>query len=499
MTTPEGSPEYTHDVFISYSHNDKNLVLGEVLRPLLAAQLRVLIDSEDFQFGGVAIRSMEDAVKNTRHTLAVVTENYSKSGWSSFEVQLAQLRDPDGSNRRLIPLLFEDVPLPDSIQLRTYADFRKLEERGQMMAKLLEQLGLSREAVLQTATRSASRGIESLRHFLTTADVREQLARFKEEFDEGARPGMRLLAAYKGLHDVFHMALLCNRNLQERKKELFKVCAADAEDADEAAREKCWAAFTNVAEDLCIQLRAVIRKALETFRDDPRPWIDELGMGVKDLDAAANSQSLEGVKDALQLIQRVLGREPADLNRRLGEEAGRLNFGRVMAPLQHILETLNAANFAGEAAERLEAFAGGLKSFVQLQQTLKGLVRNHDALQAMDDQLAPFDDDEMPEPKRIRNEWRLLGKRRLALSGASSGAWFEPLQAVGTTVEQELDAESGAPDAARWAGQLRRKLMKFRKQVTEAFQQTDADLNSLCGQLGDFERQITQTLDKMNQ
>lgn len=496
--TPAGISEFTHDVFISYSHKDRDLVLGEVLRPLKAAQLSVLIDSEDFQFGGVATRSMEEAVKKTRHTLAVVTENYRQSGWSALEVQLALLSDPDGSRRRLIPLLFEPVPLPDLLQRLTYADFTKTEERGQVMAKLLEQIGLSREAVMKTTAQSATRGIESLRSFLTTADVREEIARFGEEFDAGPREGMKLLGSYKKLHDEFHKALLGFRIVAERKKTLLQVCEGGAEEADEEKREKAWDGFSNASEDLYPYLHGVTRKAKETFPEDPPPWIDELGLGESDLATAICEKSPNGVKDALLLILRVLGREPAALNRRLVDEAGRTDFERVMEPLRTILKKLNAANFGGEAAERLEEFAEGLQSFERLHQTLKGLVHNHDYLQSMDDQLAPFDD-EMPEPSRIRSEWRLLDKRRQRLSAVSGGTWFDPLQGAGVALQQDLDAEKTAPDVTQWARQLRQKLKKFRRQVTEAFQQTDHDLNSLCGELGEFERQVTQTLQRMNE
>ena len=115
---------FRNDVFISYSHRDRDLVIGEVLRPLRAAQISVAIDSDDFPFGGVAARTMEEAVKNSRHTLAVITANYCESDWSDYEVQLTTLLDPDGSSRRLIPLLFEKIDLPPRLKRLTTRTLR---------------------------------------------------------------------------------------------------------------------------------------------------------------------------------------------------------------------------------------------------------------------------------------------------------------------------------------------------------------------------------------
>jgi TIR domain len=490
----DAPPAFSHDVFISYSHRDRDLVVGEVLRPLRAAQLRVVIDRDDFPFGAVAAKTMEEAVKNSCHTLAVVTENYCKSAWSGFELQLTTLLDPSGSSNRLIPLLFDKVELPLSLQRLTYADFTRPEERGPMMARLLQQIGLSRQAVLHHTAVSATRGIESLRHFLTTPEVRDLVERFEHEFAQAAAQ-TKLLGGYKGLHDELQKAQLGYRIAADRKKELLR--AVEADDTDESDRDKLSEAFNNACEDLYPLLHDVLRKAHEVFAGDEPLWIDDLKLGESDLSDGITSSSFDRVNEGMRLILRVLGREPAALNRRLVEEAERLDFTRVLAPLREILRTLNALNFSNEAAERLEDFAGGLASIDRLQQTLRGLVRNHDSLHAMDDQLAQFDEG-MPEPGRIRSEFRLLEKRRARLLEAVSGTWKETMREAAAKLQEVLDTESSAPDGAQWARTVRQRFRKFRSQVTEAFHQTDHDLNSLCGQLGEFGRGVTDTLREMN-
>src|SRR5262245_10804612 len=115
---------YTYDVFISYSHHDRMWVTDELLPRLENAGLKVCIDYRDFKLGGFVELNMEEAAKQSRHTLAVVTQNWVDSDWSQFEALTATLKDPVGRQQRLIPLLREDCSIPDRIQLRTYADFR---------------------------------------------------------------------------------------------------------------------------------------------------------------------------------------------------------------------------------------------------------------------------------------------------------------------------------------------------------------------------------------
>ena len=170
----------------------------------------------------------------------------------------------------------------------------------------------------------------------------------------------------------------------------------------------------------------------------------------------------------------------------------------MLAPLRKILQTLSELNFSGDAGTRLEDFASGLTSIDQLQQTLHGFVRNHDCLHAMDDQLALFDNDELAAPSRIRNEFRLIEKRRCRLLVAITGSW-NSMKSAAESLQEALDSEQTATDSARWERTVRQRFRKFRSQVTDAFNQTDYDLNSLCEKLGEFGYEVTRALNEMKE
>jgi WD40 repeat protein len=118
-----GQAEYQYDVFISYSHTDKEWVHDWLLPRLEAAGLRVCIDFRDFDVGVPSLVNMERAVDNSRHTLLVLTPAWVKSEWTEFEELLTQTTDPAGRRRRLLPLLLRPCQPSPRIAMLTYADF----------------------------------------------------------------------------------------------------------------------------------------------------------------------------------------------------------------------------------------------------------------------------------------------------------------------------------------------------------------------------------------
>ena len=133
--------EYDYDVFISYSHVDKEWVQGWLLPELEKAKLRVCIDSRDFAVGVPSVVNMERAVDCSRHTLLVLTPAWVASQWTTFEALLIQTSDPAGRCQRLIPLLLKPCEPPSRIAMLTYADFRDYREHASQLGRVVEALG----------------------------------------------------------------------------------------------------------------------------------------------------------------------------------------------------------------------------------------------------------------------------------------------------------------------------------------------------------------------
>jgi tetratricopeptide (TPR) repeat protein len=140
-TMSEQEEGYRYDVFISYSHADEAWVTGTLLPRLEAAGLRVCIDFRDFIAGKAALINMQDAVRNSRHTLLVITQRWVDSEWTFYESLLSRTKEPAGLQRRTIPLRLERCELPEFISMLTYVDLTRPDRLDLAWTQLLTALG----------------------------------------------------------------------------------------------------------------------------------------------------------------------------------------------------------------------------------------------------------------------------------------------------------------------------------------------------------------------
>ncbi|RLD03962.1 MAG: hypothetical protein DRI56_11790 [Chloroflexota bacterium] len=134
--------KYKYDVFISYSHKDENWVVGTLLPRLEKEGLVVCIDSRDFKPGVPSIVNMENAAEESRHTVLVLTPNWTNSEWTDFETILVQTDDPAGRRQKMIPLMLEQCNLPKRVKPLTYIDFTRLDRQDIAWWQLFNSLGV---------------------------------------------------------------------------------------------------------------------------------------------------------------------------------------------------------------------------------------------------------------------------------------------------------------------------------------------------------------------
>ncbi len=136
--------DFKYDVFISYSHKDEKWA-DKVLRQRLDdAGLKVCIDYRDFEVGKMAILNMQDAAKESKHVVLVITRNWLNSEWSLFEALMGGMQDPAGLQKKLIPLLCEDGIQKDInpfISMRTWVDFTRKDREEIAWKQLFDTLG----------------------------------------------------------------------------------------------------------------------------------------------------------------------------------------------------------------------------------------------------------------------------------------------------------------------------------------------------------------------
>jgi TIR domain len=139
---------FKHDVFISYSHRNKEWVRDWLLPRLRSAGLRVCIDHESFMPGAPLLTEMERAVLQSRKTVAILTPEYvaGGSGWTEFENILVQTLDPAARQRRLIPLLLTPCELPVRLGYLTSIDCTHSADEGleRLVSAISQRLATSR-------------------------------------------------------------------------------------------------------------------------------------------------------------------------------------------------------------------------------------------------------------------------------------------------------------------------------------------------------------------
>jgi hypothetical protein len=139
-TSSSTASTFDYDVFVSYSSKDRAWVAAELLPRLKTANIKVCIDFADFELSAPSMDEMERAIRMSRKTVAIITQNYMDSGWTEFENLMLQTLDPANRKRRFVPLLKEKVELPLRMSYLVYADFADPVDTDLSWRKLLKTL-----------------------------------------------------------------------------------------------------------------------------------------------------------------------------------------------------------------------------------------------------------------------------------------------------------------------------------------------------------------------
>jgi hypothetical protein len=114
--TPAGTPaaiatRLRYDAFISYRRLDRERA-ERLTEELEARGFRVAIDFRDFRPNEPVLVEMERCILESRFVLCVITANYASSGFTTEEALMTRLLDLTERRNRIVPLIFERVPLP---------------------------------------------------------------------------------------------------------------------------------------------------------------------------------------------------------------------------------------------------------------------------------------------------------------------------------------------------------------------------------------------------
>jgi len=130
------------DFFISYNHADESWAVW-MAWVLENAGYSTIVQAWDFRPGSNFAIEMDRAVANSDRTIAVVSENFLRSTFTTPEWAAAFAKDPDGAARKLVPVRVEPCQTDGLLGQVVRIDLVGL-GRDEAAAKLLAGLQLGR-------------------------------------------------------------------------------------------------------------------------------------------------------------------------------------------------------------------------------------------------------------------------------------------------------------------------------------------------------------------
>lgn len=109
--------ELTYDAFISYSHEDENFVLKELVPKLenISNPYKLCIHQRDWLAGDWIVEQVTRSVEDSRKTIIVLSPSFLDSNWGILEFNLAySLALKEGSNR-IIVILYKEIDMNSNI------------------------------------------------------------------------------------------------------------------------------------------------------------------------------------------------------------------------------------------------------------------------------------------------------------------------------------------------------------------------------------------------
>ncbi|WP_067488509.1 toll/interleukin-1 receptor domain-containing protein [Actinomadura hibisca] len=124
LPPPPPNPTTTYDVYISYAPEDLPWV-NDFAAALKDQHIEVAYDEVVRRPGRHRVHTLQQAVRDSAHGLLVFSHASMADGWVSDEYALLIERSAR-SGQLFIPVVIEDVTLPEFAATRYHSDFRTL-------------------------------------------------------------------------------------------------------------------------------------------------------------------------------------------------------------------------------------------------------------------------------------------------------------------------------------------------------------------------------------
>jgi hypothetical protein len=130
---------YSYDIFLGHSAKDREFVV-RLASDLTSVGLRVWLDQWNIRPGDSFAEAIEQALKESRFLLIVMSPDYFQSVWTQQEWRYALSDEIHGGGIRLIPLLYRDCEIPLMLRSKQWVDFREQTQYQFVLDRLVRDL-----------------------------------------------------------------------------------------------------------------------------------------------------------------------------------------------------------------------------------------------------------------------------------------------------------------------------------------------------------------------
>lgn len=306
----------------------------------------------------------------------------------------------------------------------------------------------------------ASQGFTALISLLRRPETREAIVRFQNDF-QAASSRIDLMNDLKLAHDLF----------QELENRYFLIENDRKRLPDD---ELAWDSLALNEPELGAKiddLLSLVRQAV--FAEEAKLWAEQLRKVQEMMRTAVEQSNPDQLNSATRRLYRIINRQPSRLNAQLITTAKALRLPNLETAVTTITASFNQSDLA--ESELVTQIKQGSAALSGIDARLRRLTTEHDAWQAIDDELRRVETSLDSGLEELDEAWLDLEPMTRSLLDAQTDTWAADLQTILAALTQAIN------DAVIVTA--RRLFRRFRSQSGRRFRQVDLELLSLCHDL----------------
>jgi hypothetical protein len=490
--SPPASPP---SLFYSYAHEDEELrdELAKHLKILVRLKLLAEWHDREIVAGSEWADEITEELEKASIILLLISADFLASDYCWSKEMTHAIERHDGKTAIVIPIILRScdwslAPFATLQALPTNAkpvvSWDDRDEAwtvvGRGIRRALEKVraaagaasipgpaSTETPAVPETGTSAASQSTASLQALWQLMRDKPAVRSAVEKFSAGfstASQQLDFLVNLKDVHDLLHtLHFQCyNFVIQESRKEAAAITWEGLIDPE--------ATLGHILHELGTVTARPTLSGLDVA------WLDELAEAQTELTKGNASQDGRRLKQAANLLNRVLSVQPTQINIRLREAARNLPIADLETTMRNVAAQLTPEQLSSADGVR---FKEGVEALGRLNQSLSELTKEHDQLQALDAELRRVERELSQNTEELELSWPGLKKR------------LDRLCAAGTPWAVDLSAEAARLDAAvrdQLPVEMRQAFRRCYAQAGIRFYQVDLQLKKFCDELREVGR-----------